>query len=168
MLLIPGVLTFLMLMVLVYDVSRYVIPNWLVLLILALWPAMILWSAAETVDWITAILAGGAAFAIGFAMFAAKMIGGGDVKLLAVCCVWTELDALAPYLMAVAVIGGIMSLLLLFLRPTIAFMIAREKEPPALPRVFLQGEPVPYGVAIALGFLIVLWLGKIPGVEVLL
>lgn len=165
-LLIPGVLSLLMLMVLAYDVTRYVIPNWLVAVVLALWPA-VLWSAPPgAVDWMMALLVGVGMFAVGFALFATRLMGGGDVKLLAVCGVWTGLDALASYLLAVAVLGGVLSLVLLFLRPALAFTLARRENPPSLPRVLTQGEPVPYGVAIGIGFLIVLWMGKLPGVAV--
>lgn len=164
--LIPVMLTFLMLMVLVYDIGRYIIPNWLVALVALLWLAL-LWMQPAAIDWQMGLMVGAAAFVAGFLLFFTKLMGGGDVKLLAACCLWTGLDALLFYLLLVALLGGLLSLLLLFLRPAMAYMLShRKKKTPKLPKVLLQGEPVPYGVAIAGAFLIVLWAGKLPGVAI--
>jgi hypothetical protein len=46
----------------------------------------------------------------------------------------------------------------------IPYALSKLKNPPPIPRVFTIGEPVPYGVAIAIVFLVLLWTGKIPGI----
>jgi prepilin peptidase CpaA len=161
-LILPMILTCLMLMVMISDFTRFIIPNWLVVVLLALYPVMVLLAPVKP-DWMMAILIGSAAFGVGFVLFILKVMGGGDVKLLAVAGVWAGTTSFLPLIFGVGVWGGILAVLLLIIRPIIAFGFSKLKSPPSIIRVFTIGEPVPYGVAIALSFLILLWTGKISG-----
>jgi prepilin peptidase CpaA len=91
-------------------------------------------------------------------------MGAGDVKLLTACALYTGEGGMLDFIVYVAVFGGIGSVLLLVLRAftPYAFLkagLGAEK----IPRVLTDKEPVPYGVAIALAFLIMLWGGHMPG-----
>jgi prepilin peptidase CpaA len=158
------VLTVLMLLVLYFDITSYIIPNWLVGLVLVFYVSLLLFSPVP-VDWKAGGMAFLVAFFLGFLMFSAKLMGGGDVKLLAACCLWTGFQALPEYLIYTSLLGGVLAFGLLLGRPVIGYYAARyRKSETPLPRVFLHGEPVPYGVAIAGAFLAVLWMGKLPGI----
>ena len=93
-------------------------------------------------------------------------MGGGDVKMLAVCGLWLEWSmALVHFILGVAILGGILSLLLLAGRPTIAFLASRLKNTPKIPRVLSYGEPIPYGIAIGATFIIMTWKDLIPSLH---
>jgi prepilin peptidase CpaA len=81
------------------------------------------------------------AFAIFVGMFAAKLMGGGDVKLLTALALWIEPLAFMQLLVIMALVGGLLAALVF----TIKVMRKRKARP-----------SVPYGVAIAAGALWVL------------
>ena len=111
---------------------------------------------------VSAILAGprfsawqnAATFAIlltlGTPMFAAGWLGGGDVKLIAVCGAWFGLRGGAMMLVSVLLAGGILALLVLALKA----LGVGEKRRRSLRDSKASG--IPYGVAIACGTLLVL------------
>ena len=83
---------------------------------------------------------------IGTLLFARGWMGGGDVKLLAACALWFDLGQGWKMLVAVAIAGGLESLLVMLLR------LLPWPEPWRCRIVWLQrGEALPYGVAIAAG-----------------
>ena len=94
-----------------------------------------------------------AGLALGMGLFALGWIGGGDAKLLAAASLWLGWPALTTFLMATALAGGALALVLLTLRanlvrahtPTLGGWLARLATP---------GAPAPYGAAIACGALI--------------
>lgn len=156
-------MAFFMCIVLYMDTTRYLIPNWLVGLVLLLYPVQLYFSP-ESIDWQSGLIAAGIAFAIGFLLFNFSVMGGGDVKLLAACFLWVAPSATIEYLLYVGIIGGVLTLLLLLSRPIVPFYIEKfGGEGRDVPRLFTQGEPVPYGVAIAGAFLILLYQGAIVG-----
>lgn len=156
-------LTILMLLALGFDLAKYIIPNWLAGMVLVLYPVFVLLSPAE-IDWSMALLAGGVVFAVGYVLFALNWMGGGDVKLLTASAFWVGWSMLlVEYILMVAIVGGLASLVLLLIRPVFPYIWAEAQ----LPRLFRKGEPVPYGVGIAIGFLIMLWAGDMPGLPLL-
>lgn len=136
------------------DAARFIIPNWLVLILLALFPVAALVSGFS---WPLAgfhLLAGVLALLIGFALFAPGWIGAGDAKLFAAAGLWLGWGALLPFLFATVLSGGVLVLGLLALRRAapLAGVPTGWLEETAL----AQGAPVPYGLAIAAGALWVL------------
>src|SRR5690348_15345530 len=135
-------LLFIMLAVLYFDVSRYLIPNWLTGSLLLVYPVAV-WMAHGAVEWKPALLAMAIVLAAGYAVFALKWMGGGDIKLLAVCALWVGLKSLIDFLFLVAVIGGVFAIVLWSARKVIPHI---PRQGMALPRLLREGEPVPYGV----------------------
>jgi prepilin peptidase CpaA len=94
--------------------------------------------------------AGALLFALGALLFARRLLGGGDVKLLAVAGLWAGFDQLLLLIFASAVAGG--ALALTQLSPLGRLL-------PAPPGGAAVGgdlysrlrQPMPFGVAIALG-----------------
>jgi prepilin peptidase CpaA len=154
-------LIFSMLAVIWLDVTRYIIPNWLVGSVLALYPLVVFMSPVA-LDWQMALAALGIVFAVGYVFFIMRWMGGGDIKLIIACSLWVGLGHLVDFIFVLSIIGGAFSLALLFLRKAMPHI--PNKSGKALPRVLQVGAPVPYGVAIAAAFLLLMWQGQIQGV----
>jgi len=90
--------------------------------------------------------------AIGTFFFSRKWMGGGDVKLLAAGALWCNFSAGWKMLVAVALAGGIETILILLAR-------GYNWSDRTLERVeFLRRRGgVPYGIAIAAGLILVTW-----------
>ena len=149
-----------MLAVIWSDVTHYTIPNWLVGFVLLCYPAAIFMAHAP-VDWKMAIAAFGVVLAGGYIVFAMKWMGAGDIKLLAACALWVGWgENLLDFIYIVALLGGALAIGLWGGRKLIPFLPVINKIQP-LPRILRQGEPAAYGVAIAIGFLVMMWQGKL-------
>lgn len=156
MLIILTYLIFAMFATLWYDVTRYTIPNWLIGSLLVLYPVAVFLGPAG-VDWPMAIVAMVITFAVGFGVYAMRWMGGGDIKLISVLALWVGLKGLPDFVVLFALLGGVFSILVL---------VARKIEPHLplknTPKLFQKNAPIPYGVAIGIAFLILLWQGRIP------
>lgn len=150
-------LTLLMLLTMWFDAREYIIPNWLCGMVLALYPVM-LWMASAPVEWHWGLAAFAGMFVLGYVLFALNYMGGGDAKLLAACALWAGVATIVEFTLYTALLGGALSVALLGARA----VLKGEK----LPRIFQKGAPVPYGLAIAAAFLILLWQGKLPGLSI--
>ena len=132
------------------DLRRLVIPNRLTLALCVLWPFYL--AIAPNLGLAAGVLAAGCAaavFVVGALLFARGLIGGGDVKLLAVATLWAGPAATPALLVWTGLLGGLLSLALLtplrMVLPGPAGVAADDAHPIA----------VPYGVAIATAAIIV-------------
>ena len=96
-----------------------------------------------------------AALLVGTPLFGRGILGGGDVKLLAATFAWFNLSAAPTFLMAVAVSGGVLALLVIALR---SFNWSDKTRQRAV--VLQRRGGIPYGVAIAAGALITMALQR--------
>ncbi len=125
------------------DIRSRTIYNWLNLAIAAGAPAF--WWASGMALWPdVAIQLGIAALAFAFfaGLFALRMMGGGDVKLLTALALWIEPSAFLQLLVIMALAGGALTIVM-----GVYHVMRRRKDK-------LQ---IPYGVAIAFGALWVLY-----------
>lgn len=157
-------LTMLMLMVMVCDASTFIIPNWLNLAVFALYPLFV-WLSPVPIEWTGACYAFLLFFMICLGIYALGLMGGGDIKLLLASSVWFGWNInLLYFIVYTAMAGGVLSMLLLVVRPLCAGVATkRAASGAAFPRVFVVGQPVPYGIAIAIAFLFVMWTGRMVG-----
>ena len=89
-------------------------------------------------------------FAIGALLFARHMLGGGDVKLLAATGLWSGFDLLMLLIFASAIAGGLLAVTAL--SPLGRLLPARPGSAPAGNDFYSRmRQPMPFGVAIALG-----------------
>lgn len=154
-------LTLAMAAVIVSDAVRYLIPNWLNIALLAFFGVAAFFLPVHPVS---GLMAAGLALAIGLGIFSLGFMGGGDVKLLVVLMLWTGWSMLSlQFLFLTGVFGGALVLIVLLLRRIVPPMLFHENPGKSLPRLLTRGQPVPYGIAIALAFLCLLWMGQIPG-----
>jgi len=129
----------------VFDVLRLRIPNPIPLGLLALFAVELLLrtSPAAPVDHLMAM---GLALVILLPLFALDMLGGGDVKLLAVVALWLGMTKLAPLLILVGVVGAIFALLWLALR----WLVRTGLPGRSLPMSLQARAPLPFALPIAL------------------
>jgi len=163
MLVLAVLLTCLMITVIITDITRFIIPNLLVLSIILLYPVL-LYIAPVMPDWKMGLLIGVASFIVGFAVFALNLMGGGDIKLFTIAAIFVGKANFYDFIFLVSLLGGAVAIILLIMRPMIPLIAAKIKKLEQIPKVLTIGQPAPYGVAIALAFIYMLWSGKIPGV----
>ncbi len=131
----------------VSDVRRLKIPNRASIVIAAAFLPAALLAGLEYSAIAVHYAVGAGLLGIGFIAFSRNLIGGGDVKLLAAAGIWSGTAQLGPYLVLVAVLGGVLAA---------AVLIARKlrKAAPFLDAVGWLGsedarmQPIPYGAAI--------------------
>jgi prepilin peptidase CpaA len=99
------------------------------------------------------LAAGVAVLLFAFACFAAGWIGGGDAKLAAATALWFGFEHLAFYLVYATFAGGVLTLVLLQFRklPLPATLLSHEWAQ----RLHDRKTGVPYGVALAIGALVI-------------
>lgn len=125
------------------DLKGFRIPNRDSVLIAAAFVVAVpaLGFGVQAVAWHMA--AAMAAFVLGAALFALKVWGGGDAKLVSAVTLMAGFAGLPRFLLVMALAGGMLSLVLLVLRRL-------PVKNPWAGRVVASGH-VPYGVAIAAG-----------------
>jgi prepilin peptidase CpaA len=91
--------------------------------------------------------------AVTFVFFIRGWIGGGDAKLAAATALWFGFDFLLNYLVYASLLGGALTLLLLQFRTVpLPQLLARQVW---LQRLHQKDGGVPYGIALAVGALLV-------------
>jgi prepilin peptidase CpaA len=100
------------------------------------------------------LAAGGLVLAICFGFFAAGWIGGGDAKLAAATALWFGFGQLLPYFLLAAILGGVLTLVLMKLRS--APLPALAERWSWARRLHAANHGVPYGIALGLSALFIL------------
>ena len=155
-------LIFSMLAVIWYDSTRYIIPNWLVGLLLGVYPLAVL-MAHSHIDWPMAFAGAMMVLFVGYIIFMKRIMGGGDVKLITACALWVGYQNLLEFLFMFSLLGGVFAVGVLGARKLLPFVPKLTKSG-TIPRILRDKEPVPYGVAISIGFLWMMYNGKIPAI----
>jgi prepilin peptidase CpaA len=149
----------------VNDVATFRIPNWAnagVAVGFLLFAGIATLAGAQ-LPWLLHLAAGAAVFAGGIVLFQLRAMGGGDVKLLAAAALWVGWGVgLLTFLVYVGLAGGALVLLLLILRRNLMMTLVwvSPRLPQSWPRVLTHGEKVPYGVAIAIGAIVIALQGR--------
>ncbi|NKK57522.1 peptidase [Rhizobium leguminosarum bv. viciae] len=95
------------------------------------------------------LAAGAIVFTACFALFSFNVMGGGDAKLLTATALWFGLNESLLFLMTdVAMIGGLITLLILLIRAQSNTILAIGLP---VPNSLLLAKKIPYGIAIAIG-----------------
>jgi prepilin peptidase CpaA len=134
------------------DALSFTIPNWVSLALVAVFPAAALAAGLPLAQLGLHAGVGALALVAGMAAFAFRWIGGGDAKLMAAVALWLGWPALTTFLVAAAISGGALALILLTLRSAVLRPYVLLG-PAWVTRLAEPGEGVPYGVAIAVGAL---------------
>lgn len=134
------------------DIARLIIPNWVSIALAAIFPVAALAAGAPLSGIGLHILFGFAVLAVGFFLFQANIIGGGDAKLLAATAIWTGFAAFPHFILWTALAGGVMAAVLLAARQ----FLTAETYPPVVHHLLKKQNGIPYGVAIMVGGLMVI------------
>ena len=139
----------------VFDAVTLTIPNWISLVLIALFPVAAL---AGGLSWAEVGVHAGigvASLAVGVALFAGGIIGGGDAKLFSAVALFIGAGAFLPFLFMVALAGGCLAFAIILLRalPSTGFLVYAPWLEKAVPS---PKTGIPYGIAIAAGALMAL------------
>lgn len=136
------------------DAKSLRIPNWVSLALLAAFmpTAIVAGIGLEAIAW--HLGAGVVLLVVGFGLFAFGLFGGGDAKLMAAAALWIGWNDALFFAMAVVLVGGVLSLLVILLRKGLGLWpdwLVQSAE-----GLFTPNKAVPYGIAIAAGAMIML------------
>lgn len=132
------------------DFRRFIIPNQLILVAVALWPLHLAATPAAGLAALGAVGCAVAVFLVGALLFSRGYVGGGDVKLLSVATLWAGPSGTPELLVVTGLLGGALSIVLL--TPFGAQMAAFGRaylDPAGSAAIDAAANSVPYGVAIA-------------------
>ncbi|RAN38598.1 prepilin peptidase [Hyphomonas sp. GM-8P] len=130
-----------------HDVNSLTIPNWLNLMLAGLFIPAAAFSGLPMEIIFGHVLAGLAAFVIAFGLFAFRIFGGGDAKMIPAVMLWVGPSASLQFIFAMALVGGLCAMIIVLVRNTIPAAVV----PGPIRAPFEEKAGVPYGVAIAAG-----------------
>ncbi len=149
LLLFPGLMAY----AAVSDVLTMTISNRISMLLIAGFAFVAFFSGMSSSVALLHLGAGGLVLIVAFACFSFGWIGGGDAKLAACAGLWFGFDHLLEYLVYASLFGGALTLLLLQARQwPLPSPLNRQEW---LLRLHHKDSGIPYGVALALGALLV-------------
>jgi prepilin peptidase CpaA len=130
------------------DLRRRQIDNWLNLVIALAAPAF-WWSQGLQLwpDIALQLIVAAGAFVVLAGLFAFKVMGGGDVKLLTALALWVPFFEYMQLLLIMSIAGGVLTIAAVF------WHVARHQR---------DRIAIPYGVAIAVGALWTLAINYLP------
>jgi len=134
------------------DLFSMKISNRLTLGFGAAFIVVAIWCGFDVQTILIHLSAGLAMLFVGFTLFALGWIGGGDAKFFAATAIWLGWTPLLEYAVWASMMGGALTLALLFLRG-MPLPAALHKETWAL-RLHDAKQGVPYGVAMSVAGLI--------------
>lgn len=141
----------------VFDVATYRIPNAISIVLVAGFAVGAV-AFPGKIDVPSHLASGLIIFGAGFAAFWFGLLGAGDVKSWAAVALWFDLNTLPAQALSVALFGGVLGLFLLLLRHMIArVQTYRPSNGAGLPRLLRHGQPIPYGMAISSGAIVMSW-----------
>jgi prepilin peptidase CpaA len=135
------------------DLFTMTISNRVSLALVAGFLALALFSGMGLTDILSHLGAGAAVLAVAFACFAMGWVGGGDAKVAASAALWFGFAHLMNYLVYASLFGGALTLLLLQFRQwPLPYPFASQDW---LLKLHAKESGVPYGIALAIGALMV-------------
>jgi prepilin peptidase CpaA len=148
-------LPLLMLLAAANDVASMQIPNWLTALIAVLFFPMAYLTGMPLSEFWYHALAGVALFFAGYVMFALKLFGGGDAKLMAAAGLWFGTAETMGFLFYTAVAGGVLALSYVLWSVVVAALKTRAGATTSYRETLRAIAPkLPYGCALAAGAII--------------
>lgn len=138
------------------DWARYVIPNQIPLAVAGLFvvhAGVVLLRGGAPMTLVWSLACGAAVFAAGAFLFAQKVLGGGDVKLMAVCALWAGPNYIVEFILVTTLYGALLSA---------AFLLPAFRQKAEMTDAGFAGSltaalrrRLPYGLAIATGAVVV-------------
>lgn len=129
------------------DLLTMTIPNRLCLALALLYAPLAYMAGIDPPDIGMHMLAGLAVLAVTFGFFAAGWIGGGDAKFAAACAIWMGFDNLLFYLTISSLMGGALTLGILWMKANPVPVLAYHM--PWYARLQDKNTGIPYGIALS-------------------
>lgn len=145
----PGAMAFAATM----DLITMTIPNRISIILVAAFFVLAPLAGLGLYDMSLHVAAGCVALAAGFLFFSRGWMGGGDAKLCAAAALWLGFEHLADFVLVSALLGGALTLALLFVRkfPLPAILVRQDW----IARLHSLEQGIPYGIALGTAGLIV-------------
>lgn len=134
------------------DIYEFKIPNWISIILACAYPVAGLAVGASSHIVLQGMALGAGALAFGFALYAGKIVGGGDAKLFAAICPWIGTLEIGMFLFYTAISGLFLAMAMgVFRKLPILPVYAHA---PWLIELHRRKKDLPYAVALASGGLI--------------
>ena len=135
------------------DLLTMTIPNRVSLALAAGFLVLAGVSGMGLADILAHVGAGATVLVVAFACFAMGWIGGGDAKVAAAAALWFGFSELMNYLLWASLFGGVLTVLLIqFRRWPLPYSLTGQAW---LVRLHAKDSGVPYGIALAIGALMI-------------
>ncbi|MEO1252376.1 MAG: prepilin peptidase [Pseudomonadota bacterium] len=134
------------------DIYEFKIPNWISITLIVGYPAAGLAVGASPAIIIEGLLIGAGTLALGFSLFAARIVGGGDAKLFAAIAPWIGAGAFGMFLFYTALSGLVLAVVMGAFRTLPVLPIYARA--PWLLDLHSRGKDLPYAVALGAGGLL--------------
>ena len=141
--------TGLLLFAAISDIRVRKIPNWTVLALLL--PFVLTLATNQVVDIWPALGGGALVLLVTYGLFSLGVFGAGDAKLLSMLALLVGWASLPRLLMATVLVGGAMAVVVLAAQPRRVLVLLQMRGKA------VNGRGLPYGVAIAVGGVAVMW-----------
>ena len=145
-------LSVLLLVVSASDIRDRRIPNWTVVAVAALFVPWIF--VGNQVSIISSLEAALISFVVSCGLYAFRVVGAGDSKLLTVTALFAGMSRLPQFLVLVVLAGGAIAVISLLARPARAAVMFHMRGKGDF------GRGVPYGVAIAIATIAIIVIPK--------
>lgn len=134
------------------DVYEFKIPNWVSIVLVCAYPVagLAVGGAPGVIG--EGLALGAGALTVGFILYAAKIVGGGDAKLFAATTPWLGVGALGPFLFNTALSGLVLAMAMMMFRKLPILPVYAHA--PWLIELHQRKADLPYAVAIAAGGLL--------------
>ncbi|HAE25630.1 MULTISPECIES: A24 family peptidase [Hyphomonas] len=142
-----GVFLALCLFAALHDVNSLTIPNWLNLTLACLFVPAAVFSGLPMEIIFGHVLVGLATFVIAFGLFAFRIFGGGDAKMIPAVMLWVGPTASLEFIFSMALVGGLCAIVIVLVRNTVPAVVL----PGPIRAPFEENAGIPYGIAIAAG-----------------
>ena len=134
------------------DIYEFKIPNWVSIILVCAYPVAGLAVGAAPSVVLEGLLFGAGALALGFGLFAARIVGGGDAKLFAAITPWIGAGALGSFLLYTAIAGLVLAIVMGTFRTLPVLPIYARA--PWLIELHGRSKDLPYAVALGGGGLL--------------
>src|SRR6202451_1981564 len=143
------------------DLFTMTISNRVSVLLAAAFLVLAVASGMAPYDILSHLGAGALVLVVSFTCFAMGWVGGGDAKVAAAAALWFGFGHLLNYLLYASLFGGALTLLLLQFRQwPLPYPLAGQ---PWLLKLHAKESGIPYGIALAIGALMIYpateWIG---------
>jgi prepilin peptidase CpaA len=154
-----GILILLLLVAAAFDVWKLILPNMIAIFVAVAFCAIAILLPPGQISWLSHLGAGAAVLAVGLLVFRFSFLGAGDIKLLTAIALWAGFDYLLILLICIGLAGGALAVAVLMMRRFLNSLTLYMPMSGSLAavQVVCERTKLPYGLAIALGSIWVIY-----------